>query len=229
MFKIILASCVTVAAVCAQTLKAGLKTSLDIAVLEQAKDVYFDKILSLINGMTLPDLDDGHGNYLHDNSLEILERTSAVEFVTDVAKNAVVLKNKKISAIARTGDFRYKAEPLLVAKGHAEVDMNTVDIEAGLSFSTRILPSGHVVPYVTAVDVKCNINRFDINIKLWGNFWTDLASLAEVFFVGTVAGLIEDVVVLTLDTEIPAAFNVAIGYSNGYFPMPVFNNWVVDW
>jgi len=28
---------------------------------------------------------------------------------------------------------------------------------------------------------------------------------------------------------VPAAFNKAIAFSNGYFPMPVFENWVVDW
>jgi len=42
MFKILIASCASLSAsVFGQTLKAGLKTSLDIAVIEQAKDVYF--------------------------------------------------------------------------------------------------------------------------------------------------------------------------------------------
>ena len=59
---------------------------------------------------------------------------------------------------------------------------------------------GRIVPFVTSVDVKCNINRFDINIKMHGNILTDLASLFEVFFVGTVAGLIEESIVLTLNT-----------------------------
>lgn len=179
--------------------------------------------------MTLPDLDDGQGNYLHDNTFEILEHTSAVEFTTDVAKNAVVLKNKKVSAVARSGEFRYKAAPLLVAKGHAEVDMNTVDIEVGLSFSTKTLYSGHIVPHVNAVDVKCNINRFDINIKLFGNIWTDLASMAEVFFVGTVAAMIEETIVVTLNTGIPLITNTFIDRTNGYFPMFIVPNWFVDW
>ena len=105
--------------------------------------------------------------------------------------------------------------------------MNTVDIEAGLSFSTRILPNGNIVPYVTAVDVKCNINRFDINIKLWGNLITDLAAAAEVFFVGTVAGLIETEIINTLSTTVPNVFNSAIGHSGGYMPMS--HGLVVDW
>ena len=123
--------------------------------------------------------------------------------LTDVRKNALVLKNKKITARARSGEFRYKVAPLIVAKGHAEVDMNKVEIDAGLSFSTTTLRDGRVIPYVTAVDVKCNINRFDINIKLCGDFITDVASLFEVFFVGTVAGLIEDTIKLTLEKGIP--------------------------
>ena len=36
-----------------------------------------------------------------------------------------------------------------------EVDMNTIDVETGLSFSTRILPNGNIVPFVTSVDVVC--------------------------------------------------------------------------
>lgn len=63
-----------------------------------------------------------------------------------MSKNAVILANKKVSAVARSGDFRYKVAPLIVAKGHAEVDMNTVDIEIGLAFSTKTLKSGHIVP-----------------------------------------------------------------------------------
>lgn len=149
--------------------------------------------------MQLPDLEDSEGNYLKDNTFVILESTENVEFDTDVANNAVVLRNKKITAVARSGRFRYKVAPLVVAKGHAEVDMNEIDIEVGLSFSTNTLNSGRVVPYVKAVDVVCSINRFDIDIKLFGNLLTDFASLFEVFFVGTVAGLIEDTLVITLN------------------------------
>ena len=131
----------------------------------------------------------------------------------DVAKNAVVFKNKKVSAVAKSGKFHYHVAPLMNADGHAEVDMNTIDVETGLSFSTRILPNGNIVPFVTSVDVVCSINRYDINIKLWGNFWTDLASAAEVFFVGTVAGLLEDTIKSTLSISIPKVINDMIAHS----------------
>lgn len=140
-----------------------------------------------------------------------------------------MLKNKKVSAVARSGSFKYKVAPLVIAKGHAEVDMNTVDIEIGLSFSTKTLDSGRVIPYVTAVDVKCDINRFDINVKLFGNLLTDFAALFEVFFVGTVAGLIEDTITVTLNKGVPLITNTILTQLNGYFPVPFVPNWIVDW
>jgi hypothetical protein len=85
-------------------------------------------ILSLINGIELPDVEDADGNYLRGNTFEINGRTDKVNFYADVAKNAIVFDCKKISAVARSADFRYKGAPLLVAKGHAEVDMNSVEI-----------------------------------------------------------------------------------------------------
>lgn len=230
MFKLLVASCASLSAtVFGSVLKAGLKTSLDLAVIEQAKDVYFQEILKLINNIDLPDIEDEDGNYMKENTFEILEQTDKCEFTTDVAKNAVVLKNKKISAVARSGKFRYKVAPLIVAKGHAEVDMNTVDIEVGMAFTTTTMPDGRVIPHVSAVDVKCDINRFDINIKLWGDFITDFASLFEVFFVGTVAGLIEDTITITLNKGIPFVTNTVLEKMDGYLPVPLIPNWVIDW
>jgi hypothetical protein len=128
-----------------------------------------------------------------------MESSEYVEFKTDVDNNAVILANKKVSAQFRSGKFRYKVAPLIVAKGHAQVDMQTVDIEVGMSFSTKTLRSGQVVPKVDTVDIICDIDRFDINIHLFGNLITDIGSLFEVFFVGTVANVIEDTVKLTLN------------------------------
>jgi hypothetical protein len=183
----------------------------------------------LINNIELPDIEDDDGNYMKDNSFEIKESTEHVEFFTDVTNNAVVLANRKVSAVARSGKFRYKVAPLIVAKGHAEVDMNTVDIEVGLSFATTVSADGRVIPRVSAVDVKCDINRFDINIKLFGDLITDFASLFEVFFVGTVAGLIEDTITVTLNKGIPFVSNAIMGRMDGYFPVPLIPNWVIDW
>jgi hypothetical protein len=45
----------------------GAKASLDIAVLDQAKDVYWAKIMAVLNGLQIPDVDIDSKNYFHDN------------------------------------------------------------------------------------------------------------------------------------------------------------------
>ncbi len=44
---------------------------------------------------------------------------------------------------------------------------------------------------ITGVDVTTDIDRWDVNIKIWGNIWSDFASAFEVFFVGTVVDVID--------------------------------------
>ena len=61
-----------------------------------------------------------------------------------------------------------------------------------MSFTTHTLPDGRIVPALNSVDVVVDLNRYDINIKIWGNIWSDFASAFEVFFVGTVADMIDD-------------------------------------
>jgi hypothetical protein len=39
--------------------------------------------------------------------------------------------------------------------------------------------------------VTTDIDRWDVNIKIWGNIWSDFASAFEVFFVGTVVDIID--------------------------------------
>ncbi len=48
----------------------GLRASLDIAVIEQAKDVYMDTILKFLNNLELPDMGDSK-DYLHGNHVTV--------------------------------------------------------------------------------------------------------------------------------------------------------------
>jgi len=206
----------------------GIRNSLDIAVISQAKDIYFDKIVSLVNSITLPDLEDGKGNYMRENTFTLNQRADEVQFFTDVENNAVVMRCDKLSAKFRSNAFRYK-ETIFVAKGYAEVDINQIDIQFGIKFDLNTLPDGRMVPSISGVDIENHINRFDINIKLGGNLITDFASLFEVFFVGTVADLIEETINLTLNTGIPLVADTVLNYTDGYFPVPLVPDWVVDW
>ena len=58
---------------------AGIKASLDIAVVEQAKDVYMDLILKFVNNMQLPDMGDSK-DYLHGNHVSVQQNAQDVVF-----------------------------------------------------------------------------------------------------------------------------------------------------
>lgn len=107
--------------------------------------------------------------------------------------------------------------------------MDTVNIGTGLSFSTQTLADGQVVPSVNAVDVLVDINRDDIDIKIWGNIWSDFASAFEIFFKSTVVGLIQDTVRDTLTTTVPAALNAEFATLDGHLTVPSTEHWILDW
>lgn len=141
----------------------------------------------------MPDFGDDK-NHMRGNSFHIKEGTEDVSFRVDELNNAIILDNKKVTAQFKTKDFRDKIAPLIVASGHAEVDLNEIEIQVGISFENTVLPSGHIVPQIRTIDVKCKINRKDLKLHLHGNFLTDVASLFEVFFKGTVCGKIESTI-----------------------------------
>lgn len=165
---------------------SGIHAELDISVIEQAKNVYLDSVLKYLNNLQLPDVnsDDGH-DYLHGNHISVSQDAQNVVFDVDVANNAITLNCNDLSANFYTDSFRAKSL-IFVAKGHLEVKMETVGIGLGLSFTTQTLPDGRVVPAVNSVDVNVDINRNDIDIKIWGNIWSDFASAFEIFFKSTV-------------------------------------------
>jgi len=118
---------------------------------------------------------------------------------------------------------------LVVSKGHVEVDLNTIDIEIGIAFSTRTLSDGNEVPMVSSVDVKCDIDRHDIKIHLFGNLLTDFGSLFEVFFKGPIANELEKTIRATLTTVVPKSTNAMIGKLDGVSHFPIEQYWMIDW
>lgn len=54
-------------------------------MIEQAKDVYFDEIVKLINNLQLPDIIlEGDKGYMLDNRFVLMESSDDVQFTTDV-------------------------------------------------------------------------------------------------------------------------------------------------
>jgi len=123
--------------------------------------------------------------------------------------------------------FRYKIAPLIVAKGHTEVDMNDVRIGFGLQFTTQIAPNGRQLMKCNTVDIIVDINRNDIKIHISGNWLSDLGSIFTVFFKGTVCDLINDAINSALSTTLPNLINANLIENDGYIPFP--GDWKLDW
>lgn len=78
------------------------------------------------------------------------------------------------------------------------------------------------------MDVKTNIDRFDVDIKIWGNIWSDFASAFEVFFVGTVVDEIQSAIETGLNVTLPTVVNGVINKSEALVPVPTIPNWMMD-
>ena len=113
---------------------SGIKASLDVAILEQAKNVYMDTILDTLNNLQIPDIGDDK-DYLHGNHVSVQQNAQDVIFEEDVANNALVLRANNLSANYYCDSFRGHSW-IFVATGHLEVDMSTVNIGLGLKFVT---------------------------------------------------------------------------------------------
>jgi hypothetical protein len=87
-----------------------------------------------------------------------------------------------------------------------------------------------MVPEVHSVDVKCEIDRHDIKIHLFGNLLTDFGSMFEVFFKGPMAKGIENAIKGTLNNVVPTTTNNIIGKLDGVINwMPKVSEWMLDW
>ena len=201
-------------------------TNLTLQNIVEINDAY--KIIDTINNLSLPDFEDKHGNYMKGNSFHVKEATKDVHMYTDVDKNAFVFDNKKVTAVFKTKKFRYHVAPLMTAKGHAEVDMNQIEIRVGEQFSVHTLDDGVMVPHFKSVDIKNDINRHNIKLHIHGNLLTDIASIFEVFFKGAVCDAIEDAIHTALKDQVPAILNNVFDKSEGTVGIINMADWMLD-
>lgn len=82
---------------------------------------------------------------------------------------------------------------------------------------------------MSAEDIIVDIDRDDLKINIHGTVFDSFIDLFIPFFKGIVVGIIDDTVSFTLETGIPYVANTAIDFTDGYLPMPVINQWVLDW
>jgi len=214
----------------------GMSMSMSAAVLEQAKEVYANLILDKLSYVTLPDYYDPNckKNYAKDNYFSMYRSTKAKTPTTISMdwlpqNNGIYLLMQNLNGIAYTGDYSYKIAVGMVAEGHADVLMNTINLGIGITFTTQVLPDGRTVPAIDSFNVLVDINRDDINIQIWGNLWSDLAAMCEIFFKSTVVQALQDTTYLILADGIPLAVNYGFAYTDAESNLYMHPTWILDW
>jgi hypothetical protein len=130
MIKAALVSTFLVCSTVAASANPGLTASLDIDLIQQAKDVYFDKILDIIRHVDVPDFK-FNGGYVKDNKFSITEDSDNVNFKSDATKNALVFSVEDLKAEFKSAHFRYK-EMIFIATGSADVKISQFSVQVGV-------------------------------------------------------------------------------------------------
>ena len=89
--------------------RTGVNGSIDLNVLNQAKDQFFNYIIGFIDAVKIPDVQlKGNKGYLIENSFELLPANKVVNFYNDITNNAIVFEADNLSATFQCGHFKLK-------------------------------------------------------------------------------------------------------------------------
>jgi hypothetical protein len=80
------------------TFDPGFNIDINFDVLKNAGNVWFDSLIEVLNGLTIPDFESKDGDYMKDNHFYIEQRIDNVVLAPDVANNAVTLTCNKLTA-----------------------------------------------------------------------------------------------------------------------------------
>ena len=78
--------------------KAGIQGSIDLDVLRNAADEWFNTLIGVVNGLKIPDITDKDGNYFKENVFYINQAREGVTFTPDVTRNSITFRCDKLTA-----------------------------------------------------------------------------------------------------------------------------------
>lgn len=134
MRRILLALAILVAVTSAEP---GLSASVDVSVLEQAKDMYFEYIIDAINNLGLDNYKFNNDNgYLRNNKLKIMQRSNDVDFHLDPKNNAMWVHISNLDAQFYSKNFKYELI-FIPVKGHAKINLKRCNLNVMIKFTER--------------------------------------------------------------------------------------------
>ena len=168
---------------------AGATASLDVGLIQQAKDVYWEYVMNILQNVDIPDIS-FHGGYIHDNTFHISQASKNVQITTDASGNGVKLAVNDLGAGFKSNHFEYKVS-FIKAKGNVEVSMSQVNVAVNIGLTTQQLPNGKVVPGFRATGISVHIPSDHMSIKIKGNFISKIADAFKSLFKKDIVHTIE--------------------------------------
>lgn len=204
---------------------AGATASLDIGLVQEAKEVYWNYVMNILQKVTIPDIS-FKGGYIHSNHFQVTEASKNVQIVNDAAKNGVSLSVSDLKASFKSDSFRYKIS-FLTAKGNVQVSMSQVSVALKIGLTTQTLSNQKVVPGFSISDVKVSIPSNHLDIKIKGNFISKVANAFKGLFKKTIVHEIESNLVKEIQKELPQALNKVVADQQGHTEL--YHNMELDW
>jgi len=204
---------------------AGAIASLDISVIEQAKDVYFNYLMNVLKDVNIPDID-FHGGYIHQNTFVITEAASNVQISADPENNGLVLSVDSLAANFHSSSFRYKLS-ILLCKGSVSVDISHMSVKATIGVTTQKLANGKTVPSFTMSNVNVDLPKDHLNIHVHGNVVAKIADAFKKLFIGTIRDEITKNLKDLLVKQVPPQLNKIVAEQQGF--TEVYKGLDLDW
>jgi hypothetical protein len=97
-----------------------------------AKDVYFDRVKNIVNGLSIPDLDIP-GGHLNGNSFHYDQKVS--DFKLEAGTNSIKFYADKLSGSFHSKDFRLK-ESIFIATGNVDAKIKSMSVDFELEYTS---------------------------------------------------------------------------------------------
>ena len=196
----------------------GVTASLDINVFDQAKDVYFDLIMNVLENVKLPDFPfqkESVNGHMNDNTFGVLEIPSNVQITNRPDVNGIELSIDDLYATFFCKDFTFNYA-FVHAAGNVTVDFQHFTVKAIASFDTQTLQNGKVVPAFKIEVIDVDLPKEFVSIKIQGNVFAQIADVFKPIFESMVRNEIVIDLKKILANKVPPLLNKIISDQNGF-------------
>lgn len=156
----------------------SLAISLDESILDALKEPVVAKVLSMMGGMAIPDME-MKGGYIKDNTFKIMQDDiHAVELTTDEVTSALVLTLNKLKCEFFSTNFRMKVS-IITVKGKLKVNFSNTTMAAKLKITDQVVDGRHLPAFeIPEAVINIDPKNFDFQV-IDGGALGDLTNLLK--------------------------------------------------